>query len=166
MTGLLQDFSRIFRFSKEICMKPKTNWTVGIEGKFAKKSTRFSCQKGHILIRGNYSWYRSDLAKKFRILPDPKPQHWLCNRGLQFYTFFGISIWITWRMIDIGKKITFYFLQNVWKCTFFSHLHFKITKSAIMTQKKIFLKNINIGIKKTLISNSLLPAFRNAPNKS
>ena len=38
---------------------------------------------------------------------------------------------------------------------FFSHLHFKIAKSAIMTQKKIFLKNINMGIKK--ISNSLMP---------
>jgi hypothetical protein len=34
-------------------------------------------------------------------------------RGLQFYTFFGISTGITRRMIDIGKKITFYFLQNV-----------------------------------------------------
>jgi hypothetical protein len=33
--------------------------------------------------------------------------------GLQFYTFFGISIGITRRLIDIGKKITFYFLQNV-----------------------------------------------------
>ncbi len=37
----------------------------------------------------------------------------LSNRGLQFYTFFGISIGITRRMIDIGKKITFYFLKNV-----------------------------------------------------
>ncbi len=34
-------------------------------------------------------------------------------RGLQFYTFFGISIGITRRLIDIAKKITFYFLQNV-----------------------------------------------------
>ena len=53
---------------------------------------------------------------------------------------------------------------------FFSHLHFKIAKSAIMTQKFFFLKNINMGIKKTqnfmLISNLLMPAFRNAPNKS
>ena len=44
---------------------------------------------------------------------------------------------------------------------FFSHLHFKIAKSAIMTQKKFFLKNIKMGIKKTqnsmLISNSLMP---------
>ncbi len=53
---------------------------------------------------------------------------------------------------------------------FFSHLHLKYAKSAIMTQKKIFLKNIIMGIKKPqnfmLISNSLMPAFRNAPNKS
>jgi hypothetical protein len=53
---------------------------------------------------------------------------------------------------------------------FFSHLHFKIAKSAIMNQKFFFLKNINMGIKKTqnfmLISNSLMSAFRNAPNKS
>jgi len=44
---------------------------------------------------------------------------------------------------------------------FFSHLHLKYEKSAIMTQKNFFLKNINIGIKKTqnfmLISNSLMP---------
>ena len=94
----------------------------------------------------------------------------LYNRGLQFYTFFGISIGITQRMIDIGKKITFYFLQNVRKCTVFSHLHFKISKSALMTQKFFFLKNFNMGIKKTQnfmpISNLLMPAFRNAPNKS
>ncbi len=91
------------------------------------------------------------------------------GRGLQFYTFFGISIGITRRMIDIGKKITFYFLQNVWKCTVFSHLHFKFAKSAIMTQKIFFLKNINMGVKKTqnfmLISNLLMSALRNAPNK-
>jgi hypothetical protein len=53
---------------------------------------------------------------------------------------------------------------------FFSHLYLKYAKSAIMTQKNFFLKNINMGIKKTqnfmLISNSLMPAFRNAPNKS
>jgi hypothetical protein len=33
-------------------------------------------------------------------------------RGLQFYTFFGISTGIKQRLIDIAKKITFYFLQN------------------------------------------------------
>ncbi len=31
---------------------------------------------------------------------------------------------------------------------FFSHLHFKIAKSAIMTPKNFCLKNINMGIKK------------------
>ena len=31
---------------------------------------------------------------------------------------------------------------------FFSHLHFKIAKSAIMTPKNFFLKNIIMGIKK------------------
>jgi hypothetical protein len=73
-------------------------------------------------------------------------------------------------MIDIGKKISFYFFKMFENVQFFSHSHFKIAKSAIMTQKKIFLQNINMGIKKTqnfmLISNSLMPAFRNAPNKS
>ena len=43
----------------------------------------------------------------------------------------------------------------------FSYLHLKYAKSAIMTQKIFFLKNINMGIKKTqnfmLISNSLMP---------
>jgi hypothetical protein len=34
---------------------------------------------------------------------------------------------------------------------FFSHLHFKIAKSAIMTQKFFFLKNIIMGIKKRRI---------------
>jgi hypothetical protein len=40
----------------------------------------------------------------------------------------------------------------------FSHLHLKYAKSAIMTPK-----NINMGM---LISNSLMPASTNAPEKS
>jgi hypothetical protein len=35
------------------------------------------------------------------------------------------------------------------KVQFFSHLHLKYAKSAIMTPKIFFLKNINMGIKKT-----------------
>jgi hypothetical protein len=31
---------------------------------------------------------------------------------------------------------------------FFSHLHLKYAKSAIMTQKNFFLKNINFGYQK------------------
>ncbi len=73
-------------------------------------------------------------------------------------------------MIDIGKKQLFTFSKMSENVQFFSHLHFKNPKSAIMTQKIFFLKNINMGIQKTqnfmLISNSLMPAFRNAPNKS
>jgi hypothetical protein len=68
---------------------------------------------------------------------------------------------ITRRMIDIGKKITFYFLQMFENVQFFSHLHFKIAKSAIMTPTIFFLKSIIMGIKNTqnfmLISNSLIP---------
>ncbi len=39
-------------------------------------------------------------------------------------------------------------MQNVWKCTVFSHLHFKIAKSAIMTQK-IFSWKMSIWVLKT-----------------
>ncbi len=59
-------------------------------------------------------------------------------RGLQFYTFFGISIGIKRWLIDNGKMF-----ENV---QIFSHLHLKYAKSAIMTQKILFLKNINMGI--------------------
>jgi hypothetical protein len=52
-------------------------------------------------------------------------------RRLQFYTFFGTSIGITRRMIDIGKKKLFNFCKMFENVQFFSHLHFKIAKSAI-----------------------------------
>jgi hypothetical protein len=75
-------------------------------------------------------------------------------------------------MIDIGKKITFTFCKMFENVQFFSHLHLKYAKSAHMTQKIFFLKNIIMGIKKTLIknfmliSNSLMPTLKNAPKKS
>jgi hypothetical protein len=50
-------------------------------------------------------------------------------------------------MIDIGKKLLFTFCKMFENVQFFSHLHFKIAKSAIMTQKKFSLKNVNMGIK-------------------
>jgi hypothetical protein len=56
-------------------------------------------------------------------------------------------------MIDIGKKQLFTFCKMFENVQFFSHLYSKIAKSAIMTQKIFFLKNINMGM-------------RNAPNKS
>ncbi len=45
---------------------------------------------------------------------------------------------------------------------YFSYLHLKYAKSAIMTQKFFFLKNVIMGIKKT--QNFML--ISNAPNKS
>ncbi len=44
------------------------------------------------------------------------------------------------RMIDIGKKITFYFLQNVWKCTVFFAFAFKVCKKCYY-DPKIFFRN-------------------------
>ncbi len=65
------------------------------------------------------------------------------------------------RMIDIGKKITFYFLQNVWKCTVFFAFAFKVCKKCNYDPKKFFLAKYQYGYKKTqnfmLISNSLMP---------
>ncbi len=57
------------------------------------------------------------------------------------------------RMIDtvLAKKKLFSFWKLFENVQFFSHLHFKIAKSAIMTKKEIFLKNINMGIKKRRI---------------
>ncbi len=49
------------------------------------------------------------------------------------------------------QKITFYFFIMFKNVQFFSHLHFKIAKSAIMTQTFFFLKNSNLGIKKRRI---------------
>jgi hypothetical protein len=66
------------------------------------------------------------------------------NRGLQCFKLNGNQT----EKIDIWKKITFYFLQNVWKCTVFSHLHFKFAKSAIMTQKFVSWK-LSLWVSKT-----------------
>jgi hypothetical protein len=48
--------------------------------------------------------------------------------------------------------------------SFFRICILRLQKSAIMTQKIFFLKNINMGINFMLISNLLMPAFRNALN--
>ncbi len=71
------------------------------------------------------------------------------------YTVGGFNVsnlmGITWRKIDIGKKITFYFLQNVWKCTVFFAFAFKVWKKCYYDPKKFFLTNIIMGIKKRRI---------------
>jgi hypothetical protein len=53
----------------------------------------------------------------------------------------------------------------------FFHVHLKFAKSAVMTQTNFFMKNINMGIKKTqnfmmIKKNLLMPAFKDAPRKS
>ncbi len=71
--------------------------------------------------------------------------------SLSAYTVGGFNVsnlmGIKRRMIDIDKKITFYFLQNVWKCTDFFAFAFKVCKKCYYDPKKFFLKNINTGIK-------------------
>jgi len=54
-------------------------------------------------------------------------------------------------MIDIGKKQLFTLCKMFENVQFYTHLHFKIAKCAIMNQKIFFLKNINMGIKKRRI---------------
>ncbi len=73
---------------------------------------------------------------------------WMNTRGLQFYTFFGISIGIKRRLIDIAKKITFYFLQNVSKCTVFFAFTFKECKKCYYDPKKFFLEKYQYGYQK------------------
>jgi hypothetical protein len=69
-------------------------------------------------------------------------------------------------MIDIGKKITFYFLQNVLKCTGFFAFAFKVCRKCYYDPKNFFVKNINMFYSFMLIYISSMPAFKNAPNKS
>jgi hypothetical protein len=56
----------------------RTQIRIGLlEGKIAKEKFRFSCQKGEIRIRYNYSRSGFDLAIKFRFRldPDSDPRH-------------------------------------------------------------------------------------------
>jgi hypothetical protein len=67
----------------------------------------------------------------------------------------------------MAKKITFYFLQNVWKYTVFFAFAFKVYKKYYYGPKKFVLEKYQCGYQKNgLISNSLMAAFRNAHNKS
>jgi hypothetical protein len=54
------------------------------------------------------------------------------------------------RMIDIDKKITFYFLQNVGKCTVFFAFAFKVCKKCYYDPKNFFLEKYQYGYQKKL----------------
>ncbi len=51
-------------------------------------------------------------------------------------------------MIDIGKKITFYFMQNVWKCTVFFAFRIKVCKKCYYEPKNFFLEKYQYGYQK------------------
>ncbi len=72
-------------------------------------------------------------------------------RGLQFYTFFWNFNRNHTENDRYWQKIILLLFAKCLKCTVFSHLPFKIAKSAIMTPKIFFLKNIKMGIKKRRI---------------
>ncbi len=104
-----------------------------------------------------------------RLCPSMAPYRmegaWLWTPKSQTYTVGGFNVpnlmVIKRRMIDIGKKITFYFLQNVWKCTVFFAFAVKVRKKCYYDPKIFFLEKYQYGYKKTqnfmLISNSLMP---------
>ena len=68
-------------------------------------------------------------------------QSYLCplsiyTRGLQCFKLNGNQTENDW----YGEKKTFYFLQNVWKCTVFFAFAFKVCKKCYYDPKKIFLE--------------------------
>jgi hypothetical protein len=67
--------------------------------------------------------------------------------GFNFILFWNFNR-ITRRMIDIDKKITFYFLQNVWKCTVFFAFAFKVCKKCYYGPENFFLETYHYGYQK------------------
>jgi hypothetical protein len=56
------------------------------------------------------------------------------------FWFFEYSMGFKQRLIDNGKKISFYFLQHVWKCTFLAYA-FKICKKCSYVLTNFFHQN-------------------------
>jgi hypothetical protein len=86
---------------------------------------------------------------------DPKIFSQIPRGRLWNYTLGGFNVsnlmGITRRKIDIGKKITFYFLQNVWKCTVFFAFAFKVCKKCYYDPQKFFLEKYHYGYPKRRI---------------
>jgi hypothetical protein len=70
-----------------------------------------------------------------RNIPDPQHCITLFNRGLQCFKLYGNQT----ENDRYWQKITFYFLQNVSKCTVFFAFAFKVCKKCYYDPKKIFL---------------------------
>ncbi len=78
-------------------------------------------------------------------------------------------IWIQTENDSYWQKWSFYFLQNIWKCSVFEHLHI-FAKSTNLTPKYVSPNKINIEYQKTLnfmlITISLNWAWKNVLAKS
>jgi hypothetical protein len=88
----------------------------------------------------------------------------LCSSaGVLTCTLYSQGSTIKRRMIDIGKRITFYFFLYFRKYTVFSHLHSSLQKCHY-EPKYFFLKKKSIGVSKRrifmLILNSLMPTLK------
>ncbi len=100
------------------------------------------------------------------IMFDTNWQHWplpICSictiGGFNVSNLMGIKR----RMMDIGKKITFYFLQNdCLKMYSFFRICIKCMQKVLLWPKNFFIETYQYGYQKTqnfmLISNSLMPA--------
>ncbi len=101
------------------------------------------CMKGHrswgkVWSTGNFSMCARSHTRISTVLSSEELECTL--GGFNVSNLMGIKR----RMIDIGKKITFYFLQNVWKCTVLFAFAFKVCKKWYYDPKNFFLTNINL----------------------
>ncbi len=69
-------------------------------------------------------------------------------KGFEFYISFVISKGFKRRMKLLAKQRSFYFLQNVWKCTGFWAYAFKICKNCLYDPKILFSTKIQYGVPK------------------
>ncbi len=77
---------------------------------------------------------------------------------------------VTRRVIDVCGGVTFCFLRSVWGCAVFFAFAFGVCGECYCDPGRIFLRDIIVGIGGArsfeLVSDSLVPAFRSAPNRS
>jgi hypothetical protein len=82
-------------------------------------------------------------------------------RGFNFKCFLEFHYDSTQRMIDIGKKLLFTICNMFENVQFFRICIISLQK-CYYDQKRLFVKNINMGIKNAeFYANSLMPALKN-----